>query len=140
MLNNGALTASGLPTLNNTQPRPAWTDTKAMQFWNNIFLKALAKFNSTTVEPKGRSKTQYSIRDKNDWDSLYGTLELARDEYQKAGGPVGWLRKTRRKAADNIAPLAGATELASNLNPNNPYSTPVLGAVGVLLDVRHLCC
>jgi hypothetical protein len=151
MPNNGSLAASspvssptlvsGPSTVNALPPRTAWTDTKAMQFWNAIFHVALIKFkpNPATPEPKGRSETPYSIRDKRDWDAIYGTLELARNEYQSAGGPVGWLRKIRRKAADNVAPLASVVQTASDMDPNNPYSTPVLGAVGVLVDVRDHC-
>ncbi|KUI64416.1 hypothetical protein VM1G_11211 [Cytospora mali] len=105
-----------------------------MQFWNNIILEALTRFKSETVEPEGRSKSQFSIRNKDNWDDIYETLELARDTYQKAGGPVGWLRKIRRKAADNVAPVAGAAFIALKVVPDNTYSTPVLGAVGVLLD------
>jgi len=150
MPNNGSLATSTSypppvsgppPTANSLPPRPAWTDTKAMQFWNTIFHAALSKFksNPATLEPKGRSETPYSIRDKRDWDAIYSTLELARNEYQNAGGRVGWLRKIRRKAADNVAPLAAAAQTASDIAPENPYSTPVLGAVGVLLDVRYHC-
>jgi hypothetical protein len=154
MPNNGSLAASssypspalyppGPPsTVNSPPPRPAWTDTKAMLFWNTIFHTALIKFksNPATPEPKGRSQTPYSIRNKGDWDDIYDTLELARSEYQKVVGPLGWLRKIRRKAADNVAPLATIAQTASDIAPNNPYSTPVLGAVGVLLDVRYHCC
>lgn len=119
-------------------PRPVWTDTKAMQYWNTIIPQASSQFRESTTEPKRQSKSKYSIRDKNDWDSIYETLELARDDYKRAGGPVGWLRKVRRKAADNVAPLAGAAFIGLKVIPDNAYSTPVLGAVGVLLDVRCL--
>jgi hypothetical protein len=113
--------------------------TNAMLFWNTIFLAALVQFksNPATPEPKGRSETPYSIRDKRDWDAIYSTLALAWNEYQKAGGRVGCLRKTRRKAADNVAPLVVVAQIASDIAPENPYSTPVLGAVEVLLDVIY---
>ncbi|KAL5325536.1 hypothetical protein ACEPPN_006663 [Leptodophora sp. 'Broadleaf-Isolate-01'] len=117
-------------------PRPAWTDTRAMQFWQNIFHEALIKFKSdlTTPEPKGRSQTPYSIRNRASWDEIYDTLELARSEYQKVAGPLGWIRKIRRKGAENVAPFAAVAQSASDLAPNDPYSTPVLGAVGLLLN------
>ncbi|ROV98393.1 hypothetical protein VMCG_07143 [Cytospora schulzeri] len=123
-----------LSTVSDPPPRPVWTDTKAMQYWNAIIPQALVMFRATTTEPKRQSNNKFRIRDKNDWDTIYETLELARDEYQKTGGPVGWLRKIRRKAADNVAPLAGAAFIGLKAVPENTYSTPVLGAVGVLLD------
>lgn len=107
-----------------------------MTFWNSIFNDAISKFIAMP-EPKGRSKTRYSIRDKTDWDAVYTTLELAQNKYNTEGGPVGWLRKIRRKAADNVAPMAAAVKSARGAVPDNPYSTPVLGAVGILLDVRR---
>lgn len=106
-----------------------------MGFWTGIFPEAIAQFRSTT-EPKGRSKTAYNIRDKHDWDMIYDTLEAARIKYRNEGGPVGWVRKVRRKVADNIGPGAEAAKIASKVVPENPYATPVLGAVEVLLDVR----
>lgn len=124
-----------LPVESLLPPRLALTDVNAMTFWNSIFNDAISKFIAMP-EPKGRSKTRYSIRDKTDWDAVYATLELARKKYNTEGGPVGWFRKIRRKAADNIAPMAAAVKSARGAVPDNPYSTPVLGAVGILLDVR----
>ncbi|KAG4442565.1 hypothetical protein IFR05_001977 [Cadophora sp. M221] len=117
-------------------PRPVWNDTKPMLFWQNIFHDALIKFKSdvATPEPKGRSQTPYSIRNRASWNEVYDTLELARSEYQKVAGPLGWIRKVRRKGAENIAPFAAVAQSASDLAPNDPYSTPVLGAVGLLLS------
>lgn len=129
---------SSMSMVNNPPLRPVWSDAKDMKFWNAVLLEALDRFKATKIEPNGRSKSQYSIRDKNHWDTICETLELARDHYQKAGGPVGWLRRIRRRAADNVAPLSGAVSLASKSVLDNTYSTPVLGAVMVLLDVRCL--
>jgi len=135
-----SLSVSGPVSLvNSLPPRPVLTDTNAMRFWNNIFGRALIKFTSdpATPEPKGRSKTPYSIRDKKDWDAISNTLELARDKYQNEGGPVGWIRKIRRKGADRLAPVAVAAQTAKDIAPQDPHLTPVLGAVVVLLDVRY---
>ncbi|KAF5847605.1 hypothetical protein GGP41_000358 [Bipolaris sorokiniana] len=126
--------ASNAPPGSNGLPqRPEWTDTNAMKFWNEVFPDAMIRFKSTK-EPKGRSKTVYHIRDKPNWDTIYETLELARSEYQRSGGPVGWIRKVRRKVADNITPGAEATKIASKLVPQDPIATPVVGAVEVVLD------
>ncbi|ORY62060.1 uncharacterized protein BCR38DRAFT_466838 [Pseudomassariella vexata] len=119
----------------NSQVPIAWTDTKAMSFWTIIFPEAMVKFKSSVTEPKGRSNTRYHIHEKPNWDTVYATLESARSKYQKEGGKVGWLRQVRRKVADDYAtPLAQVTQIAKKCIPENPYSTPVLGALGILLD------
>lgn len=125
------------PDSDGIPPRPAWTTTNAMQFWTAIFPSARAKFLLETAEPKGRAKTPYDLRDKQDWDAVYETLGAAREKYKQDGGTVGWLRKVRRKVADNVAPGVEAAKIANKVVPNNPYSTPVLGAVEVLLDVSR---
>ena len=138
--NSMVATGSSAAPSNNTEPlpRPVLTDTKAMKFWNDIFSAAIDRFKSTK-EPKGRSQTIYNIRDKSDWDSVYDTLTLARKKYRENGGSVGrWLRRVRRKAADNITPGVEVAKIASKVVPQNPYATPVVGAVEVLLDVRRV--
>lgn len=117
-------------------PRPAVTDTRVMNFWEAIFPASMVRFTSDTPEPKGRTGTTHSIRDKDNWEAIYDVLNSARAQYQNEGGAVGWLRKVRRKAADNIAPIAATAKTASKLTPNDILSTPVVGAVEVVLDVR----
>ena len=107
-----------------------------MVFWNAIFPDAVLELVKTT-EPRGRSETEYSIRAKANWDDIYDVLKSARAKYEKSGGPVGWLRKMRRKAADKIAPVTTATKITAKLVPSNPYATPVLAAVEILFDVRR---
>lgn len=101
-----------------------------------MFPEALDRLRSTTEEPKGRAKTEYSIRDVDDWDAIYDKLERARAKYQNEGGTVGLLRKVRRKAADRVVPVAETTRNVSKAAPDSIFSTPVLGAVQILLDVR----
>ncbi|KAK5991956.1 hypothetical protein PT974_05351 [Cladobotryum mycophilum] len=112
-------------------PRPTWTDINALTFWNTLFPIALTKFLTTSQEPCGRSKTAYSIRENGKtWDGVYDVLERARSKYEQQG-KIGGLR---RKAADSIAPIAEGAKIASHVVPSNPYSTPILGAVSILLD------
>ncbi|RSL55913.1 hypothetical protein CEP54_009122 [Fusarium duplospermum] len=117
-----------------SHPRPEWTDIKTMQFWNALFPEALERFRSTVTEPKDRAKTEYNIRILDNWDAVYEKLEKARAKYQSEGGRVGLLRKVRRKAADRVLPVAEITKSVSKVAPNDPYATPVLGAVQILLD------
>lgn len=116
-------------------PRPVLADIKVMKYWNGIFPEAMNKFRSTQ-ELKGSVKPAYNIRDKHDWDELWDTLEAARTVYQNNTGRLGSVRMVRRKLADNITPFAEVTKTASKIAPNDPYVTPVLGSVGVLLEVR----
>lgn len=137
---HGVLTTPGTSVAapqNNDGPtaRPIWTTTSAMRIWNDIFPQAMDRFRSTP-KLKGGPKPDYNIRDKDDWDAVYDMLVAARAEYQVKGGVVGLLRKVRRKAADSVGPAVEIAHAASKIAPNDPYATPVLGAVEVVLDVR----
>ncbi|KAK7964326.1 hypothetical protein PG988_011300 [Apiospora saccharicola] len=93
----------------------------------------MQKFKSSVNVHKKRD-AQYSIHNASDWDAVYTALELARSEYQEKGGVVGWWRRVRRKAADNVTPLQVMATMAGKMTPDDPFSTPVLGAVGMLFD------
>ncbi|KAK7912128.1 hypothetical protein PG985_014609 [Apiospora marii] len=114
-------------------PRPEWTTLRAMRFWDAMFSDAMARFRSTVDVSKGRPR-QYNIHEA----TVYAILERARNDYKSRGGPVGWWRRVRRKVADNaVTPLQGITAMASKMAPDDPFSTPVLGAVGILLDAAN---
>lgn len=115
--------------------RPTWTTTSAMHIWNEIFPQAMDRFRSTPGL-KGGSKPDYNIRDKDNWDAVYDRLMEARAVYKMKGGVVGLLQKVRRKVADSVGPAVEIAHAASKIAPNDPYATPVLGAVEVVLDVR----
>jgi len=125
----------GPNTGNTLVARPDWKDTKAMQYWHAVFPTALDRFRSTPA-PSGRSKTPYDIRGCEDWDAVLDLLEAARGKYTNADGAVGFLRKTRRKIGDNVTGLSESSKVAAKLAPNDPYSSPILGAVQVLLEVN----
>ncbi|KAL7904235.1 hypothetical protein GGI35DRAFT_203762 [Trichoderma velutinum] len=112
-------------------PRPNWTNIEALKCWNDLFPAALIRLTSTSQEPSGRSKTEYSIRQgKSDWNAVYNALENAKAKYEQSNKVAGMLRKT----GENIAPVAQALKIASNMDPGSPYSTPILGAVNIFLD------
>lgn len=123
---------------NDVLPRPNWTKPNVMMFWNDILLEAMNTFQ-LVPELKGRAKTDYDIRGETDWNMIYGKLEGARAAYQNKGGWLGILQKARRKVADNITPVAEVATVASKAVPNNPYSTPILGCVEFILNVRLPC-
>lgn len=118
-------------------PRPANTDLKAMRFWRWLFPDAMAALTSRSTSPT--MKADYNIRQKPTWEAVYETLETARGEYQTEDGKRKLFRKVRRRAADHVAPAAEAARSISTMVPDFPFSTPVLGAVVVILDVRRRC-
>ncbi|KAL2837694.1 hypothetical protein BJY01DRAFT_237764 [Aspergillus pseudoustus] len=113
-------------------PRPADTDIKAMTFWTWLFPLAMADLTSKVIQPN--TKTAYRIRNKPDWESVYEILEAARGEYCAEDGKRKLFRKVRRRAADGVAPVVEAAHTVCTLAPNSPFSTPVLGAVVIILD------
>lgn len=132
-LNSGTTAVSS----SKAAPRPVLTSTHAMTLWNAVFPEAMNRFKSETMEPKGRSTTLYSIRDRPSWAAVCDVLEASREKYEDEKGAVGWLRKVRRRAADNVIPAVAATaKNASKLAPDGLLSiTPVLAAVEILADV-----
>lgn len=126
----------GIPDDIELIPRPALANTTVMTLWNGIFPEAMQKFRCTP-EPKVGVKAAHNIRDKHDWSEICQTLETARTLYQDNGtGRLGPLRTARRKLADNITPAAEATKFVSKAVPSDPYATPILSSVGMILDVR----
>ncbi|RAL09365.1 uncharacterized protein BO97DRAFT_416863 [Aspergillus homomorphus CBS 101889] len=118
--------------------RPAFTQARTMTFWANLFPQAMAKFNQSSPSRQREQKT-YTIRDKADWDSVVDTLEAARDHYQPteiSGHKWGWRSWTRarRRAADHVEPVAEVVRTAAAVAPSNPYSTPVLASLGIILQ------
>jgi hypothetical protein len=93
-------------------------------------------FISTAPSPKPPS-SEYNIRNKREWNSVYQVLENARSQYQSKRGAVGKLNFHLRKGADNIAPVANAVRIASKLAPKDAFATPILGTITLLLDVRQ---
>ena len=137
VMNSQLAERAGLSAMTQPPPRPMETDIRAMRVWNSMYLDAIEGFRSANEAPKRRSE-EYSIHKAGDWDEVYAILERARGKYQDEGGKVDWFRNVRRKVADNVAPVQVVTSIVSKTVPDNPYSTPVLGAVGILLDVSDV--
>lgn len=66
-----------------------------------MYPAAIEGFRSANPIHKRRAE-EYTIQRAGDWDDVYAILEHARDKYRDDGGAVGWFRKIRRKAADNV--------------------------------------
>jgi hypothetical protein len=115
--------------------RPVFTDIKAMRFWESILPRAMSELHSTP-EPKGRSESPYSIRNKTNWHAIFSSLEEAKYRYENREGPMNKLRDMRRKAANKAGPVGSVVGIVSKVIPEGTLATPVLGALQILLGVR----
>lgn len=106
-------------------------NTEAMKYWDEIFSDALTQLQ-TTSEPRIKN-TELRIRCDKGWDTIYLKLEKARSGYLKQGGQFGQIV---RWCADHTTPATVLVKIAQGVAPSNPYSTPVLGAVQLILNVR----
>lgn len=117
--------------------------TTPMTFWDSIFQVSLDRFRTLWPdEPQGREKSgfNYSIRQKLTWEDIYDQLQKAREFYD--GDTKGlWGRhaksytKKRRSFIDHTAPVA---RQAVRFVPQMDYTTPVVAAVQVIVDVNIL--
>lgn len=117
--------------------------TTPMTFWDSIFQVSLDRFKALWPdEPQGREKSgyDYSIRRKATWEDIYAQLQKAREFYD--GDTKGlWGRhaksynKTRRSIIDHTVPIA---RQAVRFVPEMDYTTPVVAAVQVIVDVNIL--
>lgn len=111
-----------------------------MTFWDSIFQVSVDRFKTMWPdEPQGREKSgyNYSIRKKSTWEDIYAQLQKAREFYD--GDTKGlWGRhaqsynKKRRSFIDHTTPIA---RQAVRFVPQMDYTTPVVAAVQVLVDV-----
>ncbi|KAK4454248.1 hypothetical protein QBC34DRAFT_155738 [Podospora aff. communis PSN243] len=124
--------ASSEPTDDVLPARPLPDPVSAMKFWDDIFDDAMKEFiDNAEAEPDKSSAC--AIRDKKDWDSVFGQLESARNRFNNTTGVRGKMRKIYRKVADNVQPVIQLTKLV----PDIEYTTPVLGAVEFLLEAAR---
>ncbi|KAJ0164049.1 hypothetical protein CTA2_1862 [Colletotrichum tanaceti] len=124
----------GKPSHGTIPLRPTWTSIGSMSLWNEIFQEAMNQFKDATTEPKDRCKSQTSIRAEGDWESVCTKLEEARRRYQGDGGRSEWFRKKRRDAADQAPLVAEVVGTAAKVLPDSMFSSPILGAVQVILN------
>lgn len=104
--------------------------TAPMTFWNDIFDPSMGMFKSLhPKQPHGRIKDgfNYSIREKTAWEQVYPQLEKALERY--VGGRY---KKYRRLVGDHVTRVA---KLGVKVAPSSDITTPILGAVQIILDV-----
>ncbi|KAK3371796.1 hypothetical protein B0T24DRAFT_680811 [Lasiosphaeria ovina] len=110
--------------------RPEDKPINRMNFWDDMFAPARAKFKVTVEAPEKRSETGFDIREENTWDGMYEKLRLARAQYTDKTGLGGFLKRVCRKVTDNTQILRGIIQFV----PDIDYVTPVLGAVEIILE------
>lgn len=101
-----------------------------MTFWNVIFDQSMGTFKSLhPKKPQGRVKDgfNYSIREKTAWEQVYTQLEKALERYVG-----GMYKRYRRLVGDHVTRVA---KLGVKVAPSSDITTPILGAVQIILDV-----
>ena len=101
-----------------------------MTFWDAMFPTAMKSF-AQNPEPKKRSRSPYHIRLEQSWIGVYEKLGAARQKYIDTKGIAGKLREVRRTLGDNVQIIGNLLRFV----PEIDYVTPVLGIVGIMLDV-----
>lgn len=109
------------------------TNAEAMRYWDEIFSDAMTQLQ-TTLEPKIKN-SKLRIREDKAWYTIYDKLEEARSGYLKQGGRFG---EVVRWCADHTPSVTVLVKIAQGVAPSNPYSTPVLGAVQLILNVKYI--
>ncbi|KAK0752938.1 hypothetical protein B0T18DRAFT_395663 [Schizothecium vesticola] len=114
-------------------PRPLAEPAEALRFWDSIFFSAMHQFQLSTEEPKGRFEAGFSIRDAQDWTTVFDRLEAARKHYFGGANTKATFRRVYRHLADNTAPLfLSLTKLAPQTDCM--FVTPVLGSIQIVLE------
>jgi len=107
-----------------------------MAFWNKIFAQSMARFKAlhpSESEDRVKSGVRYSIRSETTWEGVYAQLQKAREAYDgDKRGFWGKYQKPKRWLIDNSSPVL---EKGIKFVPSGDYTSPVVAAVQVLLDV-----
>ncbi|KAI7778283.1 hypothetical protein LA080_002391 [Diaporthe eres] len=105
---------------------------QSMRFWNDIFAEAMQILLSKAEEPKILTKLGGGIRNVSGWGGICARLNEAQVAYTNEEGTSGVLKRMRRKVADNIS--QPATHVAKMVPDIDPWTTPVVGTIGLLLQ------
>ncbi|KAI0508926.1 hypothetical protein F5B22DRAFT_658718 [Xylaria bambusicola] len=111
-------------------------DVVAMEFWQPIWPKAIARLEET-AEAAGRIEKGFSIRNANTWEDIKTVLDRARMKYDGLGRDSKWdhgciarLIGHGRRVGETVA---SPVQQIIKLVPSHPVATPVLGAVDILM-------
>lgn len=120
-------------------PRPMPKRTNAIEFWDSLFPKAMARFiESHPREPEHLLKLGRGIRDKTNWSQVLTQVTTAKVDCQKDDNKVkAKVRNWNRNFGEHIAePLARVTKLVPGGGDLGTVAvTPIVGCVQILLEV-----
>ncbi|KAG6361195.1 hypothetical protein INS49_009419 [Diaporthe citri] len=83
-------------------------------------------------EPSSLAKSGDGIRNASSWEEVCARLNDAQVTYTQGDGTAGKLKRMRRKVADNMS--QPAAHIAKMVPDIDPWTTPVAGTVGILLQ------
>lgn len=107
-------------------------EAQSMKFWNDIFSEAIGVLLADSNEPSSLAKSGDGIRNASSWEEVCARLNDAKVAYTQGEGTVGKLKRMRRKVADNMS--QPAAHIAKMVPDIDPWTTPVAGTVGLLLQ------
>jgi len=122
-----------VPQASAPSPRPPPVTTNEMQFWSDVFPKAMSRLQLEPEPPK-LAQSNWSIRSLVFWRDVQAKLDMAQRKYDHHfGKQVGRFRRKLRDILDKcVVPLQQGVKLV----PNVDLASPVVGVVNILLDVR----
>ncbi|KAK2599692.1 hypothetical protein N8I77_011425 [Diaporthe amygdali] len=105
---------------------------QSMKFWNDIFPEAMKILSTDSEEPKSLAKAAGGIRNASSWGQICARLDEAQATYSGGEGASAVFKRMRRKVADNLSqPTAHIAKMVPDIDP---WTTPVAGTVGILLQ------
>lgn len=107
-------------------------EAQSMKFWNDIFSEAMRVLLTDSSEPSSLAKSGDGIRNASSWEEVCACLNDAQVTYTQGEGTAGKLKRMRRRVADNMS--QPAAHLAKMVPDIDPWTTPVAGTVGLLLQ------
>lgn len=110
-------------------------EAQSMKFWNDIFSEAMGALLADSSEPSSLAKSGDGIRNASSWEEVCTRLNDAQVTYTQGEGTAGKLKRMRRKVADNMS--QPAAHIAKMVPDIDPWTTPVAGTVGLLLQAMH---
>lgn len=107
-------------------------EVQSMKFWNDIFPEAMRTLSTHSEEPKSLTKAASGIRNASSWEEICARLDEAQATYSGGEGASAVFKRMRRKVADNLSqPTAHIAKMVPDIDP---WTTPVAGTVGILLQ------
>ncbi|KAJ4860660.1 hypothetical protein T069G_05648 [Trichoderma breve] len=104
-----------------------------MGYWDEMFPDVLERFRDTP--PTKIKNDEFQIRNDTCWHDIYLKLEKARSEYLNQSGQLG---QACRWGADHAKTANAITRMAQDAALSNPYSTPILGGIRLILSAMQI--